>query len=60
MVEELTTPVQIGPRLRAKLWAEAIELAAEYERTTDHHRRQKLQAQFDAMLELLTAAISDK
>jgi hypothetical protein len=43
----------IGPRLKRQVWLEAMKVAREHDICRDVHRKRVLQAQFDALLELI-------
>ena len=48
----------IGPKLRGKVWLEAMRIAEAHDHTRDVHKRRVLQAQFDALLVLIKGARS--
>jgi hypothetical protein len=44
---------QIGEKLRAELWRQIFELGRKYENTRDIHEKRRIQAQADALFDLI-------
>jgi hypothetical protein len=54
----ITTPsdppkIQIGEKLKAELWRTIFELGRKYENTRDIHEKRRIQAQADALFDLI-------